>query len=52
METAVQFAQEDGEEAVGSQARHVPRALVVDHHVLVFLCLHLRVKGKKWGSEK
>lgn len=42
METAVQLAQEDGEEAVSSQAGHVPRALVVDHHILVVLRLHLK----------
>lgn len=52
VETAVQLAQEDGEEAVGSQAGHVPRALVIDHHVLVLLCLHLQGMAKKWALEK
>lgn len=52
VETAVQLAQEDGEEAVGSQAGHIPRALVVDHHVLVLLRLHLQGNGENWVSEK
>lgn len=52
METAVQLAQEDGEEAVSSQAGDVPRALVVDHHVLVVLRLHLQGSSKKRASEK
>lgn len=52
METAVQLAQEDGEEAVSSQAGHVPRALVVDHHILVVLRLHLQGSSKKQASEK
>lgn len=41
MEAAVQLAQEDGEETVSSQAAHVPRALVIDHHVPVLFRLHL-----------
>lgn len=45
METAVQLAQEDGEEAVSSQAGHIPCALVIDHHILVLLCLHLHLGG-------
>lgn len=52
MEAAVQLAQEDGEEAVSSQAGDVPRALVVDHHILVILRLHLQGSGKKRASEK
>lgn len=52
VETAVQLAQEDGEEAVGGQASHVPCALVIDHHVLVLLRLHLQGNGKNPVSEK
>lgn len=52
METAVQLAQEDGEEAVSSQAGHVPRALVIDHHVLVLFCLNLQGNGESRVSEK
>lgn len=52
METAVQLAQEDGEEAVSSQASHVPCALVIDHHVLVVFCLHLQGSSKKRASDK
>lgn len=52
METAIQLAQEDGEEAVSSQAGHVPRALVVDHHVLVLLRLHLQGNSENRASEK
>lgn len=52
METAVKLAQEDGEEAVGCQASHVPCALVIDYHVLVLLRLHLQGNSENPVSEK
>lgn len=47
VEAAVQLAQQDGEEAVCGQHAGVPRALVIDHHVLWLCGLHLGAMGQR-----
>lgn len=46
VEAAVQLAEQDGQEAVCGQHAGIPRALVIDHHVLRLRGLHLGAGGR------